>query len=128
LLGWGFAVLLSPERFGDATYPPPDWLCADERRWLRYTLAALAGAGIAALAVPFVGVLGSALHSARSLAVGIVGVILIGWGYVRAVDPPEPASAGRLDGLLPVRGRWVAYFLIAAGFFVLAANWVLPDG
>jgi hypothetical protein len=36
--------------------------------------------------------------------------------YVGAVDPPEPASAGRLDGLLPVRGRWVACFLIAAGF------------
>lgn len=53
VLGWVFLVLIRPENFRDAAYPPPDWLCAPERKRLRTALAGLVGLCFILLLVPF---------------------------------------------------------------------------
>jgi hypothetical protein len=125
LLGWAFTLLTWPESYRDSTYPLPDWLCAPERKWLRYTLAVLAGIGFLTLAIPIVVVTVRAAVAEPWLTLGIVGVALVGWGIVRVADPPRSPAAHNLDGFLPVRGRWVSYLLIALGLFSLAASWLL---
>jgi hypothetical protein len=115
LLGRTFLLLLQPHRCRAAFLAPPEWLAEPRRGWLRMLLLVVTGLCFLVLSVPFALAVIPAAWTMPELSLMAFGLGILFCGMWLAVESESPDDFRSVDWLLPVRGKWVPYFMLALG-------------